>query len=227
MRFWKEIKIAVQSNLSAFDGHGLLHQFRSSAGILFSLYRDQLCFQGAAVALQWSLSGVCSLYVRSGEQRDSSPRSYISKTSRPVFSTQWRMEMETTSIAVGLILHWCCLDKVFVLNARSLCCLAKKYCSADLLAQKVEIIGAKISPGMARRGHSCTAHSSVGACSGTGECSFRSGIFQKEQLKVAFLLCLLQQYLREAMASLCKYVFCPRYGREGEAISAKNTAANE
>jgi len=101
----------------------------------------------------------------------------------------------------------------------------KKYCNADLLAPEVEIIGAEISPRMARRGHSCTAHSSVSTCSGLGECSFRSGIFQKEQLKVTLLLCLLQQYLREAMASLCKYVFCSKYVKDGKAISTKNTAA--
>lgn len=143
MRFWKEIKIAVQSNLSTFDGYGLLHQFRSSAGILFSLYRDQLCFQGATVALQWSLPGVCSLYLRSGEQRDASPRSSISKTSRPVFSTQWRMEMETTSIAVGLTLHWRCLDKVFILNARSLCCLVKNSVAQICWLKKLTLLELK------------------------------------------------------------------------------------
>lgn len=120
MCFWNEIKIAVQRNFSAFHGQVLLHQFRSGAGIIFNLVSKEPLSHCSG-----GLPGVCSLYIRSGEQRDASPRYSIRKTTRPGFSMQCRVEIETTSMAVGLVLHWCCLGNVFILNAKGLCCLAK------------------------------------------------------------------------------------------------------
>lgn len=53
--FVNEIKLMLQSNFLGFVGLGPLHPFRSSAGVLSSLFRDQFFFPGAMVTLPWSL----------------------------------------------------------------------------------------------------------------------------------------------------------------------------